>query len=119
MTAGHGSDGDRRRRDRDATTRGCSFVLPRLLDLPSAGALQQDLTAALNQGGDLVIDGHDVERVSTAALQVLVAAKACVDASGGAMTIERASPALSAAIADLGLNSIFNKGAKATWESEF
>ena len=111
MTTGYSSDGDGRQRNSDAVAKGCSFVLPRLLDVPNAGTLQQGLTVALNHGGDLVVDGHDVERISTAALQVLLAAKLCVEASGAAMTVERASPALSTAIADLGLSSIFNRGA--------
>jgi len=103
----------------DAATGSQSFVLPRVLDLPAAGPLQQSLTLALNRGGDLHLEGHEVERISTAALQVLVAAKACVERAGGRISIERPSDALTTAIEDLGLSSILGKGAAAPCQNEF
>jgi anti-anti-sigma factor len=73
------------------------------LDLTSADALQEILRAHVAGTADLVIDGRDVSRISTACLQLLVAAAASARSRGGSFRIAAHSSVLVDAIHDLGL----------------
>ncbi len=79
--------------------------LPALLDLPLAAELRDVLLDALarDTGADLVLKADAVERVSTAAIQVLLAAQAAFAAAARRLEVEAASPALRAAFGHLGL----------------
>ena len=84
---------------RDAEVR-----LPVLLDLTAAEPLCQTLRERL-EDGDLLLDGSEVARITTPCLQVMAAAATTCRARGYSFRLRRASPVLSAAIADLGLTT--------------
>ena len=94
------------------------IVLPPVLDLLAAGPLHQSLTAAMNEGRVLRVDGQEVERVSTAALQVLIAAQRSLAPVGGTMLLHAPSQALVEALGDLDLQSVLNRGGDEPCPSE-
>ena len=77
--------------------------LPAILDIQASAALRDDMLRALAEGA-VSLDGAAVERVSTACLQVIASAAAGAADQGASFGLRRASPALAAAIADLGLS---------------
>jgi len=79
------------------------FMLPPLLDLTRADTLHSELQALVAQETDVKIDGSRVERVSTACVQLLVAARMMARAHGGTLALLAPSPVLSQAVQDLGL----------------
>lgn len=79
------------------------------LDLLAAGPLCEQLRERLNSDASFELDASEVERVSTACLQLLVAASLAARTRGGAVRFSKPSPALSQALADLGLDqSLFS-----------
>ena len=86
----------------DAAAHGPS-ALPRSLDLVAAAPLREMLRARLHAGAPLVLNAGDVERVSTACVQVLLAAAAAAGARNLPFTLRDASPALVMAAQDLGV----------------
>lgn len=84
--------------------------LPADLGLGAAEPLRAALVAAIDGGGALVLDGAAVERVSTACLQVLVAAARAAAAAGLAFRITDPTPVLSGAVADLALQDALSPG---------
>lgn len=81
---------------------GARRVLAASLDLTAADPLLLSLRDGLKEGA-IVLDGGSVERVSTPCLQVLAAAAIAARQAEIPFRIHGASPALIAAIADLGL----------------
>ncbi len=79
--------------------RTAAMRLPASLDTGAAQELLDGLRTGLADGA-LVLDGSAVERVSVPCLQILAAA---AREGGAALRIAGPSPALAAAIADLGL----------------
>jgi anti-anti-sigma regulatory factor len=77
--------------------------LPSTLDLLAATPLREVLRAHLENGSAIVLDGSKVERVSTACLQVLLAAALVARRRGGSFHLNAPSPALFDAVTDLGL----------------
>ena len=73
------------------------------LDIAAAQDLLAQVRGALPRGA-LVLDGSAVERVSVPCLQILAAARQAA-AGGAAFNLVDASPALAAAVADLGLTA--------------
>jgi anti-anti-sigma regulatory factor len=82
---------------------GAALCLPPSLDLTRADALRSELLACLARGGPLQIDGSAVDRVSTACVQLLVAASVSVRERGGIFELAMPSAVLRHAIRDLGL----------------
>ena len=80
-----------------------TVFLPASLDLIGADALLVRLQETLAQLGMLVVDGSDVERVSTAGIQVLVAARMHALAENAAFRLHSVSAVLQDALFDLGL----------------
>ena len=80
------------------------------LDLDAATPLRDRLVEALDAGHGLVLDGAAVERVSTACLQVLVAAAREAARSGLSFLITNPSHVLAAAVADLALQDVLPSG---------
>jgi anti-anti-sigma regulatory factor len=78
-------------------------ALPPVLDLACAEDLHQKLQEACAQDGPVTLNGAAVERVSTACLQLLVAAAISARARGLAFALHAPSPVLRAAVEDLGL----------------
>ena len=85
------------------TGSGAVHRLPVSLELPAADALHAELLSRLQAGTDLVIDGQDVEAVSSACLQVLASASASADARGQGFHLQTMSGVLAEAIRNLGL----------------
>jgi chemotaxis protein CheX len=81
------------------------LALPALLDLTAAEPLHRTLLDRVRAGDPLVVAGEAVERVSTAAVQVLLAAAADARARGNTFRLRDPSPVLTDALADLGVAS--------------
>lgn len=79
--------------------------LPAVVDLAAAGELRDLLLDALarDSGSDVVLRGDGVERIATAAIQVLLAGIPAFRAAARRLEIEDASPAFNAAFRQLGL----------------
>jgi anti-anti-sigma regulatory factor len=83
------------------------IVLPAQLDLTAAEPLHQKLLDRARSGDPLVVSAAGVERVSTAVVQVLLAAAVEVRSRGAAFQLRDPSPELAAALADLGVGAVF------------
>jgi len=81
------------------------IALAPMLDLTAAEPLQRALVAALATGEPIDVDGAQVERPSTASLQVLLAAALATTARGVPFRLREPSQALVEAINDLGIAS--------------
>ena len=84
-----------------------SFALPPLLDLTAAEPLHRALVEHARTGDPLVVTGSSVVRVSTAAVQILLAAAADARARGTSFRLRDPSPELTDALTDLGVESHF------------
>jgi len=83
------------------------FSLPPLLDLTAAEPLHRALLEHARSGNPLVLTGSSVVRVSTAAVQILLAAAADAGARGTSFQLRDPSPELTDALTDLGVASHF------------
>jgi len=79
------------------------YTLSRELDLLAAESLKLAFLEQLHKDGDLVIDGSDVERVSTPCIEVLVAASSAFGEGGRNFVLDQPSPPLCDALEALGL----------------
>lgn len=79
------------------------FPLPAILDPVAAAPLADGLRAALGAGSGLTIDASAVERLSTPAVQVLLAAARSCEQADRPFRIRRPTDAFAAALTDLGL----------------
>jgi chemotaxis protein CheX len=79
------------------------ITLPAVLDLTAAEPLQRTLLDRGRTGDALIVVGAAVERVSTAAIQVLLAAAAEGRLRGVSFCLRDPSAVLSDALADLGV----------------
>jgi anti-anti-sigma regulatory factor len=82
-----------------------AVVLPVDCRIGAQAALQAELAQAL-QGGAVELDGSQVERVDTAALQLLVLLRRALDGRGGTLAWRASSTALNDAAGLLGLARI-------------
>jgi chemotaxis protein CheX len=84
--------------------------LPGSLDLVAAGELRDLLLDALarDTGADVSLMGEAVERMSTAAIQVVLAAASGFAAAARRMELDRPSDALAASFRHLGLAEDFD-----------
>ncbi len=73
------------------------------LDVGAATALQDEIRPLIADKRHLVFEGQDVERVSTAGIQLLLATEAALAAHDGRLTLVDPAPALCDALTDLGL----------------
>jgi phospholipid transport system transporter-binding protein len=84
-----------------------SVQLPADCRMAAQAALKAELLGALNASA-IVLDGGQVERVDTAALQLLVVFRRELDARGGTLAWQGTSSALSEAAGLLGLAQLLN-----------
>ena len=82
------------------------LTLPASLDLTWADALHRELQERIGHDVALLIDGRDVDRVSTPCVQLLVAGALGARAHNLAFHITAASAVLAGAISDLGLGPV-------------
>jgi anti-anti-sigma regulatory factor len=83
------------------------IVLPELLDLTAAEPLQRILLDRARNGDLPIMNGAAVERISTAAVQVLLAAVADARSRGTSLQLRDPSAVLRDALADLGVGAAF------------
>lgn len=83
-----------------------AVVLPADCRIAAQAALKTQLLGALEQGAGVVLDASQVERVDTAALQLLVLLRRELQARGGALDWRGASEAFNEAAGLLGLARI-------------
>lgn len=84
--------------------------LPGAIDLIGAGELRDLLLDALakDTAADVILKGAAVERISTAAVQVILAGVPAFRTVARQLEIEDASPAMATAFRQLGLGEDFN-----------
>ena len=82
------------------------LALPATLDLTAAEPLHRALLDRVRTGDPLVVAGGEVERVSTAVIQVLLAAATEARSRGGSFHLREPSAALTDALTDLGVASL-------------
>jgi chemotaxis protein CheX len=82
-----------------------ALCLQSSLDLTRADSLHATLITSFEQDGPLTIDGSTVERVSTACIQLLVAAALKARDHDRPFSLHKPSAVLAQAVRDLGLAS--------------
>jgi anti-anti-sigma factor len=89
----------------DAREGRTEILLPSVLDLPAAGELREALLDALARktSSDLVLKAAGVERISTACVQVMLAAAASFQSVSRRLVVERPSAAVIETFKHLGL----------------
>ena len=95
-----------------AASESTRVLLPADCRMAAQAALKAELLGAL-EAGAIVLDGGQVERVDTAALQLLVLLRRELDARGGTLGWHGTSDALSEAAGLLGLAQLLNLPAPA------
>ncbi|MBD8881943.1 STAS domain-containing protein [Rhodanobacter sp. 7MK24] len=93
------------KRDGEQHDEVATVVLPADCRIGAQAVLQAELSEAL-RGGAIEFDGSQVERVDTAALQLLVLFRRALDARGGTLSWRSVSTALNDAASLLGLARI-------------
>jgi len=86
-----------------------TYALPQALDLLAAQSLKEKLLELFDQEGDLVIDGSNVERITTPCVEVLVAANSAYSQVERAFQIDNPSEYLTEAFVTLGLGNDFEQ----------
>jgi anti-anti-sigma regulatory factor len=81
------------------------LTLPAQLDIGALQSLKEELLAAAALGGELAIDGSQVERAGTPAVQLLLAAARSFSRNDRRFALLSPSQTLSAAFTDLGLSA--------------
>jgi anti-anti-sigma regulatory factor len=84
-----------------------SVHLPPSLDLSEAELLCRELRAQILAAETIVLEGSQVERVSTPCLQILLAAFKSSESRGLSFRLDAPSKVLTDALADLGLEQSF------------
>ncbi len=86
-----------------------TYHLPAVLDMKASRQLKTALKSFLDSPRRLVVDGGDVERMSTACIQVLVAFFAAAQRQSMPAMLAQPSRVFSKAIEDLGLSGIMEQ----------
>lgn len=79
-------------------------LLPAMLEVKDAPELAREMRDVTSRGGAVSIDGDNVEWISTACVQILLAAARAVPA--GQFEISTASPAFREALEELGVSGL-------------
>jgi len=89
----------------------CEILLPELCDAASAPALKETLARLLNSPGvGCTLAGTAVQRISTACVQLMLAAdRALARRNGQGLRLRNSSEPLQAAFADLGLSDVVSR----------
>lgn len=86
----------------------CTIELPSVVDITGAETLYRDLTHA-SHAQKLVIHADKVERITTPAIQLLLAADKSLAAADGMLVVTAPSDVFKNALTDLGLDSQLKK----------
>lgn len=84
------------------------LLLQSVLDLQHATPLQVELSKLLATALPIVVDGSQVERISTPCAQILLAALNAARSQGLSLELRSPSPSLADALTDLGLRQFFS-----------
>ncbi len=82
-----------------------NYILPQVLDLNFASELRSMLLDKLEKGVNTTIDASNVSRVTTPAVQILLAYSKAINSEGRKPTLHNPSEALKTAFRDLGLDA--------------
>jgi anti-anti-sigma regulatory factor len=104
--AKHEGQGERQPAMPETADAAAVVVLPADCRIAAQAALKAELLGALKQGAIVVLDGSQVERADTAALQLLVLFQRELQARGGTLGWRGASEAINEAAGLLGLARI-------------
>ncbi|WP_420549810.1 STAS domain-containing protein [Curvivirga sp.] len=91
----------------------CDISLPTILDLGQTENLIDNLAQAIDKNLDVRIHAGQVERLTTAPCQALLAAARSVESGKASFEISNYSEAFKSGLEDLGLWSVFSKWSKA------
>ena len=83
----------------------CGLVVPAVLDITIADPLLRALIDRSRTGDPIILCCSEISRVSTAAIQVLIAMAIDAHTRGLVFQLRDPSPAFSLALADLGVSS--------------
>jgi len=81
------------------------LTLPSALDLTAALTLKETFAEMLLSRTDIIVDGAQVVRIGTPAVQVILAAAQALKSEGRAFVLKQPSNAFRSAFVDLGLTS--------------
>lgn len=84
---------------------GVTLHLAPVLDALAAADLKDALTPLVAAGSHVVLDGHDVERLATGPIQVMLAAEKSLAGTGRRLAMAEPSAAIRSAFDALGLGS--------------
>jgi anti-anti-sigma regulatory factor len=79
------------------------ILVPDILDYASLKPLSEQLISFMKSPSEIVVEGANVKRVSTAALQFLLTVSKQIQLSGGTIVLKNPSEHLSKAVVLLGL----------------
>ncbi len=86
------------------------IILPAIADLRIAKDLKASLMIAVEKGGNIIVRGQDVERLSTSCIQILIAAsKSLACDSDRRLQLLAPSEAMAAVFQDLGLETLLEE----------
>jgi len=85
-----------------------AFRLPAVIDIAGAAELRQTLLTRIDVGALSSIDAAAVERITTPGVQLLIAAARSCERLGQPFHLSHASEAVTAAFADLGLETFLD-----------
>lgn len=83
--------------------------LPSVLDIKSAGAFFEEIKSDSKAGTNLVLDAKKLEKITTPAIQILLASSAAVKKKKGSLKVIKFSSEVERVFADIGLESQFNE----------
>ncbi len=83
-----------------------AMVLPKVLDISSAGMLKNSLLSVIVDGATVELDAEQVQRVTTPCLQVLASAAKHSEVHGGELRIINVPDEFRSAVQILGLGEI-------------
>ena len=101
------------KKDRSGET-ATELLLPVNLDISEAAGLKKALMLAVDADRDLTLDASDVERMSAACAQILIAADREVEERGRRVRFSAASAVMKTAMTELGLGQLMEKWSPAT-----
>ena len=83
--------------------------LPSVLDIRTASSFYDEIKKVAKAGENLVLNANDVEKITTPAIQILLAASVSVCKKKGSFKIKEPSSEMKDAFLIMGLESQFNE----------
>lgn len=83
-----------------------TIILPAMLDMQSCSQLYQDLTEGLSVQQQIVLDASGIERITTPAIQLILAAAVTAQSKAKQVMISRPASVFMLAMEDLGLTPL-------------